>query len=1306
MRIINSIILLTTLIFIGCGSNSDSQIEPIIKNSIQKESISNLSTKPKTPEVIHTQTKRYIRNQNETVTDTISHLTWQDNNESNRTKLNRQDALSYCKNLTLGNFEDWRLPEIKELFFLSNKGASDSAFINLSLDIYHSNNTYFLDTNLSWYINFNYGFDYIGSKDSTHYVRCVRGTKLNTNLSKENNDTVTDDESKLIWQDDITINEVQKGYEEAKTYCNNLILENYSDWRVPTINELYSITDHNKSDVAINSIFNIKIADNFWSSTPSSTGYAWSINFFQGSNYYHGDKYGWQSINSQNYVRCVRDKIINSAPIASSQNITLDEDTSKSFQLQVSDDNNDTLTYHITSVPQHGTLNSQMPNITYTPNANYYGSDSFSYMANDGELDSNEAVVNITINPINDSPIVDAIANQSINEDNNLTLTISALDIDGDNLTYNITSNPTNGNILLSGNNIHYNPNQNYNGTDHFSFRSNDGIVNSNIVDVNITINPINDYPIFPAINERNLTEDDAIATGIVIASDIDGDTLSFSAPMVSNFNISSDGNYSYNPMNHQNLADGKKTVVTIPITVSDGVLTTQQDLTINIEGINDPPIADAGVDITANEGEIITFDASGSHDVDDNIIKYEWKEDATILEDNNISFIKGDFSIGIHTITLTTTDEYGATAQDIITITINAIVTDNFIPHTVTTNAIKSEWLEMVDLDNDGDLDILSASTGNGGAEVAWYKNRGNYTFTEAIIVANAQNPESIRASDIDGDGDIDIFYTTYKSGESLIQCLNDGNQNFTCNPITNATDSLSSIELISIDTQNDNLIDIITSSWSNNRVEWLKNSGDGNFTGPNIVDYENTNQAISTHVADFNKDGKTDIVSAYHGNNRIDWYAYDTQDNGDFVHHWVADINAPYSIDVTDINNDNYDDIIATSNGDGKIYWYKNTQSTDPTFSQALEIATLPNLYYASGVDMDGDGDIDILSNSSKTNGKIVWYENIGNDTGFIEHIVADNVDNVIRVFAVDIDNDSLMDVAAGDQAGNIIVYENGSTDPINILSKTGVPTSTNDGDDGNLQKGIDYNYTRDDGNDVVIDNTNNIIWQDDSSVNDSPIYWSSAYTQCQNLALAGYNDWRIPDIHELYYILNRKNSPKISTIFQNTPVDDGYWVSNFSSGDYSWIDFSNAKGNISNILSAPEKHIRCVRTKPYKAIPIKDDVLEIVTDHIHNLQWQDNEDVIINNRTWQEAIGHCSSLDLNGTGWRLPNVNELYSIVELYKSPTIYQAFTYKTEDSYWSSTYETNISIIDFSTGVDTQNEDSSNLHRVRCVRDIP
>ncbi len=1301
MSIMKSILLLTiTTIFIGCGNNSITQKDQT-QTPQNKENIYKVSIKPTKMKIV--ENKRYVRNKNETVTDTISHLIWQDNNESNRTKLNWQDAISYCKALTLGNFDNWRLPEVEELFYLSNKGESDSAFVNLALDIYHTNTTYSKDLNLSWYINFNYGFDYVGSKESLHYVRCVRGTKLTTSFIKENNSTLTDNNSKLIWQDNSDIQNKKQSYEEAKAYCNDLILENYSDWRVPSINELYSITDHNQKDIAINNLFNIKIADNFWSYTPSSNGNAWSVNFFQGSNYYHGNEYGWQNIDNKNYTRCVRDKIINNAPTALSQNIILDEDIPKEFQLQVSDDNNDTLTYHITSVPKHGTLSSKMPNITYTPNENYNGSDSFSYIVNDGELDSNEAIINLIIKPINDPPIADTINNQSINEDNTLSLTLSASDIDGDNLTYNLTSNPTNGTVTLTGNTIQYIPNSNYNGIDHFSFRANDGTTNSNIIDANISIIPVNDAPTFIAINEHNITEDDNLTSGTITAYDIDGDTLSFNSPLISNFTLSSNGNYTYNPIDYQNLANGIKTTINIPITVSDGSLSKEQNLTINIMGINDAPIANTQTDIVATEGDIINFDASNSYDIDDEIIKYEWKENGVILADNNISFTKDDFSIGTHIITLILTDIYGATTQDSITVTINAIsINDNFTPHTVTTNATNSRWLEMVDLDKDGDIDILSASTGNGGAEIAWYKNRGDFTFTQTIITADANNPESIRASDIDNDGDIDILYTTHTAGASLMQCLNDANQNFTCEAISNATDGLSFIEIANIDKQNDNLLDIITSSWDNNRVQWLKNAGDGTFSTPNIVDYQNSNQAISTHISDFNKDGQVDIVSAYHGSNRIDWYAYDSQGNGSFIKHFVAHINGVYSVDVADINGDGYDDIIASSNSDGKIYWYKSTQSINPTFGTALEIATLPNLYYASGVDMDGDGDVDILSNSSKTNGKIVWYENIGSDTNFIEHIVANSIDNVVRVFPLDIDNDGMVDVISGDQTGNIIVYENNKPDIVTLLPKTGELTTLLAGDDGDLQKGSNYNYIRDDINETVLDNRTNLLWEDNTNSSSTTYTWSDANTHCKSLDLNGFTNWRLPTIHELYFLLDRSKStpPTIKDGFTNVAYD-GYWTSNANDSKALWVGFQDTRSESENLFMNPQKYARCVHGDIFKLSMIRDDAKEIMNDYQHKLQWADTPDVESNAQDWDSAINYCSTLTLDGGGWRVPNINELHSLtIDFGWNPI----FIYGSSSLYWSSTGSGEVTTVDFGKGIDNNKARTDNAN-IRCVRDI-
>ena len=97
------------------------------------------------------------------------------------------------------------------------------------------------------------------------------------------------------------------------------------------------------------------------------------------------------------------DSSSDSAPIATAQSITTDEDTAKSITLSATDSNNDSLTYRITSQPEKGTLTGNAPNLTYTPNANENGADSFTFKVNDGTNDSvSDATVSITITPVAD----------------------------------------------------------------------------------------------------------------------------------------------------------------------------------------------------------------------------------------------------------------------------------------------------------------------------------------------------------------------------------------------------------------------------------------------------------------------------------------------------------------------------------------------------------------------------------------------------------------------------------------------------------------------------------------------------------------------------------------------------------------------------------------------------------------------------------------------------------------------------------------------------------------------------------------
>ena len=169
---------------------------------------------------------------------------------------------------------------------------------------------------------------------------------------------------------------------------------------------------------------------------------------------------------------------------------TTDEDTpyTESYTAYVSDIEGDNLTITAVTNPTNGTATcDDDTNCTYTPNKDYHGTDSFTYKVNDGELDSNVSTVSVTINSVNDAPIALDITT-STNEDTSVDVTLDGSDVDGDSLTYSIVSDVSNGTTSLSGFTVTYTPSANYNGNDTFTYKANDGTLDSNTASVTITV--------------------------------------------------------------------------------------------------------------------------------------------------------------------------------------------------------------------------------------------------------------------------------------------------------------------------------------------------------------------------------------------------------------------------------------------------------------------------------------------------------------------------------------------------------------------------------------------------------------------------------------------------------------------------------------------------------------------------------------------------------------------------------------------------------------------------------------------------
>ncbi len=212
--------------------------------------------------------------------------------------------------------------------------------------------------------------------------------------------------------------------------------------------------------------------------------------------------------------------------MADSQSVTTDEDTSKAITLVATDAEGDTLSYSVVTPPGHGTLSGAVPNLTYSPAANYNGSDTFTFKANDGKSDSNVATVTITVTAVNDAPVA---GGQSVttNEDTPRAITMVATDQEGDALTYSVVASPGHGTLTGTGATRTYTPAANYNGPDSFTFKANDGKADSNVATVTITVTAVNDAPV---ANAQSVTTAQNKALAVTLTgNDVEGSPLTYS---------------------------------------------------------------------------------------------------------------------------------------------------------------------------------------------------------------------------------------------------------------------------------------------------------------------------------------------------------------------------------------------------------------------------------------------------------------------------------------------------------------------------------------------------------------------------------------------------------------------------------------------------------------------------------------------------------------------------------------------------------------------------------------------------------
>jgi hypothetical protein len=317
---------------------------------------------------------------------------------------------------------------------------------------------------------------------------------------------------------------------------------------------------------------------------------------------------------------------------------------------------------------------------------------------------------------------------------------------------------------------------------------------------------------------------------------------------------------------------------------------------------------------------------------------------------------------------------------------------------------------------------------------------------FSEHLIAGGYTYAYGIAAVDIDGDGDLDLTSADYQPHNMLYWYENDKNGNFTRHFIQKDDPERLERHMIG-DINGDKRPDVVIVENFYGDLKWFENPPnpkDGQLWKRHYITRGGLLGAYDVDVADFDRDGDLDVVaSSWRLGNRFVWYENPGrgQDQEWTAHVIDANLSETRTIRVADFDRDGDMDILGTVSGGGAVLWYENPGKprTEKWKMHVIDLLVRP--IHGQPVDMDGDGDLDVVmaagmaapDTTAPKAHKIMWYENPGNparDHIWKKHLIYENFEQAFEAVAADLDGDGDIDVTAtgwGSPRGQIAWFEN---------------------------------------------------------------------------------------------------------------------------------------------------------------------------------------------------------------------------------------------------------------------------------------
>lgn len=361
------------------------------------------------------------------------------------------------------------------------------------------------------------------------------------------------------------------------------------------------------------------------------------------------------------------------------------------------------------------------------------------------------------------------------------------------------------------------------------------------------------------------------------------------------------------------------------------------------------------------------------------------------------------------------------------------------FIQHAIDNSFNGACSVCSYDLDGDGNLDILAA--GNSGNQIAWWRTENDtvITFSKFVIDANATGIIYVDAADVDGDNDLDVLGASWQGNEVAIW-KNGGGDPIIWEKVVVDDNITRAHEVHAGYIDADSLLDIIVASGGDHQVVWYCNAGGSPITWEkNVVDNQFTG-ARSVVSFDINDDGYNDLIGAALSANQVSiWFNSGTnpiQWNKQIVDNTIG---GAHWVHVIDLDDDDDADIIAAGAIQGIIAWWRNEGGNPIQWTKQIISNSFAGALSVAAADLDLDNDIDVFGAATNAN-RVSWWENDGSTPiQWSTNTILNSYSGAWPVFGIDLDEDGDTDILTSASTANKVTWLENITLTTNVEKTT---------------------------------------------------------------------------------------------------------------------------------------------------------------------------------------------------------------------------------------------------------------------------